>query len=178
MIRSLVDALLQGGTPVSAAAVSAMLPHAVRQQLRSGDMLANVQSMLHVCCSQPSHSNFNGIPAIYPQVSGPHSFNYAQQVGVPCLGMNHQGAMVNSLGSGRALLSRPTNLPGMGFNTVTVSNEQDRLTTATASVAPASPPAPTIDTSAMQSSSAEDDWMELHMHTMVADRSWVGATVC
>eukprot|EP00961_Rhodomonas_salina_P185556 2505350-Rhodomonas_salina.1 len=29
-----------------------------------------------------------------------------------------------------------------------------------------------------QSSSAEDDWMELHMHRMVTERSWVGATVC
>eukprot|EP00961_Rhodomonas_salina_P216777 2928523-Rhodomonas_salina.1 len=116
MIRLLVDALLQGGTQVSAAAISAMLPHAVKQQLGSGDALANVLSMLHIGCGQPS--NFNCIPAIYPQVSGPHSFNYAQQVGLPGLGMNHQGSMVNSLGSSRALLSRPTNLPGMGFNAV------------------------------------------------------------
>eukprot|EP00961_Rhodomonas_salina_P251553 3401065-Rhodomonas_salina.1 len=30
----------------------------------------------------------------------------------------------------------------------------------------------------VQASSVEDDWMERHMHGMVAERSWVGATVC
>eukprot|EP00961_Rhodomonas_salina_P268659 3630820-Rhodomonas_salina.1 len=96
--------------------------------------------------------------------------------------MNHQGGMVNSLGSGRALLSRPTNLPGMGFNAVNVCNEVDRITSATASAAPGksprSPRVPTMDAKTAQSSSAEDDWMELHMLRMVAERSWVGATVC
>eukprot|EP00961_Rhodomonas_salina_P006127 82966-Rhodomonas_salina.2 len=62
--------------------------------------------------------------------------------------------MVNSLGSGRELLSRPTNLPGMGFNTVNIRNEYDQLTTATASVAPgkflSSPCVPTMDTNTMQ----------------------------
>eukprot|EP00961_Rhodomonas_salina_P290619 3927113-Rhodomonas_salina.1 len=157
MIRSLVDALLQGGTQVSAAAVSAMLPHAVKQQLGSGDMLANVLSMIHISSGQPS--NFNCIPAIYPQ-----------------------GDMVNSLGSGRTLLSRPTNLPGMGFNAVNVCNKVNQITKATTGVTPGksplSPRVPTTDARTTQSSSAEDDWMEFRMHTMVAERSWVGATVC
>eukprot|EP00961_Rhodomonas_salina_P071871 965320-Rhodomonas_salina.1 len=78
MAASTVAAItMRGGTQVSALAISAMLPHAVKQQLGSGDALANVLSMLHVRSGQPS--NFNAIPVIYPQVSGPHSFNYAQQ---------------------------------------------------------------------------------------------------
>eukprot|EP00961_Rhodomonas_salina_P058808 789845-Rhodomonas_salina.1 len=94
--------------------------------------------MLHVGSGQPS--NFNGIPVIYPQVSGQHSVNYAQQVGLPGLGMNHPGSVVNSLGSGRALLS--TNFPGMGFNAVNICNKIDQITNATASAAPEKSPQP------------------------------------
>eukprot|EP00961_Rhodomonas_salina_P215656 2913217-Rhodomonas_salina.1 len=35
-----------------------------------------------------------------------------------------------------------------------------------------------MDANTAQASSVEDDWMERHMHGMVAERSWVGATVC
>eukprot|EP00961_Rhodomonas_salina_P013371 179421-Rhodomonas_salina.1 len=90
--------------------------------------------------------------------------------------------MVNSLGSCRALLSRPTNLPSMGFNAVNVCNGVEGITSATANAAPGkqpqSPRVPTMEAKTSQSSSAEDDWMELHMRRMVAERSWVGATVC
>eukprot|EP00961_Rhodomonas_salina_P102370 1376991-Rhodomonas_salina.1 len=84
--------------------------------------------------------------------------------------MNHQGSMVNSLGSGRTLLSRPTNFPGMGFNAVNIFNEIDRITNATSSAAPEKSPqpprVPMMDANTAQASSVEDDWMERHMHGM------------
>eukprot|EP00961_Rhodomonas_salina_P212211 2865340-Rhodomonas_salina.1 len=70
----------------------------------------------------------------------------------------------------------------MGFNAVNICNEVYRITNAIASAAPEksprSPRVPTMDANTAQSSSVEDDWMEQHMHRMVSERSWVGATVC
>eukprot|EP00961_Rhodomonas_salina_P047280 634956-Rhodomonas_salina.1 len=70
----------------------------------------------------------------------------------------------------------------MGFNTVNICNKIDRITIATASAAPEKSPqpprVPMMDANIAQASSVEDDWMEQHMHRMVAERSWVGATVC
>eukprot|EP00961_Rhodomonas_salina_P131687 1772307-Rhodomonas_salina.2 len=56
--------------------------------------------------------------------------------------MNHQGAMVNSLGSGHPLLSRQTNFPGMGFNTVNICYVCDQPAIAIINDAPGKSPLP------------------------------------
>lgn len=73
---------------------------------------------------------------MYPQISESSShlsFSYAQHMGMQGRGMKLQGAMFNSLGSGRPLLSSPTNL---GFNAHNVRDARDKAVTVSVASTP------------------------------------------